>query len=469
MGHSTLDSFLRKRQSAADRLATGKALRKITPRTALGTFTPRLGRLDAINILNRQAQSRNAELVPIRHARMADNPFAFFRGAAGIMAHDLATLPSPSIPVQLCGDMHVSNFGFFSTSEHRLVFGINDFDETLGGNFDWDLKRLAASAMIAAESLGKDTAFGESIIRLMSHSYRRNMAEYAETPYITLARNYIDEEALLAREHLASDAGRIFIRKQIEKAKLNTNQGVICKLTQRNGDSRCFIDNPPLITHHVISYNGFNVVDILDESLKTYDRSLTSDRRHLLTRYRLVDYARKVVGIGSVGVGCWVLYMEGLDESDPVFLQWKVAQRSVLSPFFSDSQFHSQGERVVYGQRLIQGAPDIFLGHGRTPVNDFYIRQLRDMKGGIAVGTGKDDIGEAEFPDYAGLFGWALANAHARSGDPTVLAGYCGSGEQLDDALVCFAKAYAAQNLSDYDTFMKATRTGTLPCATKDF
>lgn len=469
MIRKTLNSFLSNRPSVQERLALGKAIRQKTSRSSLGEFQVQSNRLNAVSILNRQAETRNVELVPIRHARMAQNPFAFFRGGAAIMAQDLGPLPSASIPVQLCGDMHVSNFGFFSTTERRLVFGINDFDETLPGNFDWDLKRLAASAMVAAESLGQDSTYGEQVIRVMSRAYRDHMRQYAHTPFVELVRSFIDTDSLKAVENTASVAARAFIRKKIAKAKLNTNIGVIGKLTTVINNQRCFIDNPPLLTHHVKSYKGAVVVDVLDDALKTYERSLPSDRRHLLSRYRLVDYARKVVGVGSVGVGCWVMYLEGLDESDPLFLQWKVAQRSVLAPYFPDSQFRTQGERVVYGQRLIQGAPDLFLGYGKTRVNDFYIRQLRDMKGGIAIGTGKGDIGVETFPDYAKLFGWALANAHARSGDPAVLAGYCGDGEQLDDALVRFARAYNTQNQSDYDTFLRAIRSGTLRCATQDF
>ena len=469
MIRQTLKSFVSERPSVSERLALGKAVRQKTSRRSLGGFRVQSKRLNAVSILNRQAESRNDELVPIRHARMAQSPFAFFRGGAAIMAQDLSTLPSPDIHVQLCGDMHVSNFGFFSTTERRLVFGINDFDETLRGNFDWDLKRLAASAMIAAESLGQDLTYGELLIRQMSTAYRHYMLQYAHTPFVELARHFIDTDSLKAVEHTASPAARRFIRNQINKAKQNTNIGVIGKMTTIVNNKRCFIDNPPLLTHHVKSYKGNAVVDVLDDALKTYDQSLPSDRRHLLSRYRLVDYARKVVGIGSVGVGCWVMYLEGLDESDPLFLQWKVAQRSVLAPYFPDRQFRTQGERVVYGQRLIQGAPDLFLGYGKTRVNDFYIRQLRDMKGGIAIGTSKGEIGVDTFPDYAVLFGWALANAHARSGDPAVLAGYCGRAEQLDDALVSFAKAYAKQNEADYDTFLYAIRSGTLRCASKDF
>ena len=467
MAHETLKSFIRAPLSVKDRMVMGKAYRQKTPRSTLGDYPIKHRRLDAVNIIARQAESRFPDLIPIRHARMAVDPFAFFRGGAAIMAQDLAPLSSPAIHVQLCGDMHVSNFGFFSTTERRLVFGINDFDETLPGHFDWDLKRLAASAMIAAHALGQDNVYGEMIIRRMSRKYREHMAEYAEMPYLDLARSYIDEQHFLLRAKVTGikAASQHYVRTQIAKARSNTNQGVLGKLTECVGQHRTFIDNPPFVMHLDKTMYGTPIIDMLDEGLKTYARSLASDRRHVLDRYRIIDYARKVVGVGSVGLGCWILYMEGLDDSDPLFLQNKRAQRSVLAPYFPDHQFRSQGERVVYGQRLIQGAPDLFLGYGTTRDSDFYLRQLRDMKGGISIGTGKGDIGINEFPDYASLFGWALANAHARSGDPALLAGYCGQSERLDDALVRFAKSYAEQNLADYDVFMQAIRAGTLRCA----
>jgi uncharacterized protein (DUF2252 family) len=473
MGHyspmalETLKSFQRQRLSPKERMALGKSIRQQTPRTNLGHYVVQARRLNAVSIINRQAESRIPELIPIRHARMAANPFAFYRGSAAIMAGDLAPLPSPEIQVQLCGDMHVSNFGFFSTAERRLVFGINDFDETLPGNFDWDLKRLAASAMVAAESLGQDLVYGENLVRRMCSKYREYMQKYAKTPYVELARTYIDEHTILERAHMrgVSDAARSYVKKQISKARVNTNQGVLGKLTEQHGSGTRLTDTPPFLMHLEKTMYGNPLVDVLDEGLRSYARSLISDRRAILEKYRLVDYARKVVGVGSVGLGCWILYMEGLDQSDPLFLQNKRAQRSVLAPHFPDSQFKTQGQRVVYGQRLIQGAPDLFLGYGVTHGADFYIRQLRDMKGGISIGTGKGEIGVAEFPDYASLFGWALANAHARSGDPAIIAGYCGKGEQLDDAMVAFAKAYAEQNNADYDTFITAIKSGTLKCA----
>jgi uncharacterized protein (DUF2252 family) len=463
MTYKTLESFLRPRPSDQERVAIGKSLRQKIPRSTLAEASAPTRRQLPVELLKAQAATRIPELVPIRHQRMAANPFAFYRGAAALMAYDLSTLPSPPIQVQLCGDMHVSNFGFFSTAERQLVFGINDFDETLPGHFDWDLKRLTASAMIAAESIGQDQNFGADMIRLICMSYRSRVAQYAKTPYIELARSYIDQAKLLEAANARNPATLKFMRKLIAKARKNTNQGVIAKLTTDTPEGRRLTDYPPYVTHHNVTVHGTDIRVVLEAGLASYARSLPSDRRHTLMRYRLIDVARKVVGIGSVGTGCWVLYLEGHDESDPLFLQYKQAQTSVLAPYFSDRAFRSQGERVVHGQRLIHGAPDLFLGYGTTRESQFYVRQLRDMKGGIAFG--EDGIGAAEFPDYARIFGWALANAHARSGDPALLSGYCGQGEQLDEALVKFSLTYARQNLADYETFLKAIKAGKLPCA----
>ncbi len=460
-------SIFLKTVGVRERLEQGKAIRLTTPRSSLAEFKIQRRRQSPIDILRLQEKSRIQEYVPIRHARMAVNPFAFFRGGAAFMAHDLSKLATAPINVQLCGDMHVSNFGFFSTTERQLVFGINDFDETLPGNFDWDLKRLTASAMIAAEHLGQDREYGESIVRLMVTAYREHMLTYAHMPYIELARAYIDDKALLSKSNNVTALSKLFIEKQIIKARKNTNHGVIAKLTEATPTGRKIIDQPPLLEHIVLTRRGNKVTELLDDFFNTYVQSLLPDRKHLLMRYRVIDYARKVVGVGSVGTACWVLYMEGLNENDPLFLQTKEAQRSVLAPYFSDAQFRSHGARVVHGQRLIQGAPDLFLGYGKTRELDFYIRQLRDMKGGISID--EDGVGVHEFPDYAKLFGWALANAHARSGDPALLAGYCGRGEQLDDALVQFSTAYCEQNRIDYETFMRAIKSGKISCATENF
>jgi len=461
-------SFLTKNPSIKERLELGKSLRKRVSRASIGDFTVENKRHFPVEILLEQAKTRIPEYVPIRHARMAADPFAYFRGGAAIMAKDLANIPSPPITVQLCGDMHVSNFGFFSTSEHQLVFGINDFDETLPGNFDWDLKRLTASAMIAAQLLGQDQAYGEMIVRNISSIYRQYLHEYAQTPYLDLKRTYIDEEVLVSGAATYADKeSQKYLRRLLDKARKNNGQGVIGKLTEVTPAGIRLINNPPLIEHPEISPHGRRITELDDEGLNSYIQCLAPDRRELLLRYKWVDWARKVVGVGSVGTGCWVMYFEGLDENDPLFLQTKQAQKSVLASFFPDTQFRSEGERVVSGQCLIQGAPDLFLGFGKNVEMEFYVRQLRDMKGGISVGG--SGINAKVFPDFAKLFGWALANAHARSGDAAILAGYCGKGEALDDALVKFSIAYSKQNEADYGTFLKAIKSGKVVCATENF
>ena len=462
------DSFLQKNPSPQERLNLGKSIRKQVPRSSIGQFEIEADRQTPIDILLAQAKTRIPEYVPIRHARMAVDPFAFYRGGAGIMAHDLATIPSPPISVQLCGDMHVSNFGFFSTTEHQLVFGINDFDETLPGNFDWDLKRLTASAMIAAQQLGQDHAYGEMIVRTIVKAYRDSIQQYSVEPYIDLKRSYIDDKALTsaAAKH-AQPVSQKYLQKLLSKARQNNSHGLIGKITENTPEGVRLINKPPLIEHPEFSLHGYKISELNDEGLNTYIPSLAPDRRNLLLRYKWIDWARKVVGVGSVGTACWVMYFEGLDENDPLFLQTKQAQKSVLASFFPDTQFKTEGERVVHGQCLIQGAPDLFLGFGKTAEMDFYVRQLRDMKGGISIGD--DGINAKIFPDFAKLFGWALANAHARSGDAAVLTGYCGKSETLDDALVEFSKAYAKQNVMDYDVFLRAIKSGKISCASKDF
>ena len=468
MSSKLYESFLKKNPSPQERFGLGKSIRKQLDRASIGQFTQVSKRQEPIEILLDQAKTRIPEYVPIRHARMAADPFAFFRGGAATMAHDLAKIPSPSIQVQLCGDMHVSNFGFFSTTEHQLVFGINDFDETLPGNFDWDLKRLSASAMIAAQLLGQDQAYGEDIVRNICKTYRNNLHRYASMPYIDLKRTYIDEKSLTSIAATnANAASQKYLKGLLDKARKNNGHGMLGKLTELTADGIRLINSPPLIDHPQFSIHGRLITELNDEGLNSYIQSLTPDRKYLLERYKWIDWARKVVGVGSVGTGCWVMYFEGLDANDPLFLQTKQAQKSVLASFFPDTQFKSEGERVVHGQCLIQGAPDLFLGFGKTAESDFYVRQLRDMKGGISVGG--DGINTKVFPDFAKLFGWALANAHARAGDPAVLAGYCGKSEALDDALVKFSIAYSKQNEADYATFLRAIKSGKVACATENF
>jgi uncharacterized protein (DUF2252 family) len=287
-------------------------------------------------------------------------------------------------------------------------------------------------------------------------------------PYIDLKRTYIDDKSLTRiAAKKANTTSQTYLKDLLEKARKNNGHGMLGKLTELSADGIRLINNPPLIEHPQFSTHGRRITDLHDEGLNSYMHSLSPDRRYLFARYKWIDWARKVVGVGSVGTECWIMYFEGLDANDPLFLQTKQAQKSVLAPFFPNTQFKSEGERVVYGQCLIQGAPDLFLGFGKTAETDFYVRQLRDMKGGISVGG--DGINTKVFPDFAKLFGWALANAHARSGDPAVLAGYCGKSEALDDALVKFSIAYSKQNEADYATFLKAIKSGKLSCATENF
>jgi uncharacterized protein (DUF2252 family) len=400
MSSKLYESFLQKNPSPEERFSLGKSMRKVVDRSSIGQFTEVSKRQGPIEILLAQAKTRIPEYIPIRHARMAADPFAFFRGGAATMAHDLAKLPSPSIPVQLCGDMHVSNFGFFSTTEHQLVFGINDFDETLPGNFDWDLKRLTASAMIATQLLGQDQAYGEDIVRNICKTYRLYLHRYASMPYIDLKRTYIDEKSLTSIAATnANAASQKYLKGLLNKARKNNGHGMLGKLTELTPDGIRLINNPPLIKHLQFSTHGLSITELNDEGLNSYIQSLAPDRKYLLERYKWIDWARKVVGVGSVGMGCWIMYFEGLDANDPLFLQTKEAQKSVLASFFPNTQFKSEGERVVYGQSLIQGAPDLFLGFGITAETNFYVRQLRDMKGGISVGG--DGINTKVFPDFA--------------------------------------------------------------------
>jgi len=462
------EAFLQKNPSLQERLDSGKAIRQQVSRSSIGQFTVESKRQDGVEILLSQAATRIPQYIPIRHARMAVDPFAFFRGSAALMAKDLSGMPSPPIEAQLCGDMHVSNFGFFSTTERQLVFGINDFDETLRGNFDWDLKRLTASAMIAAKQLGQDHVYGEAIVRTICKTYRNNIRHYASIPFIDLKRTYIDEKSLIkAAKTKANSVSQKYLRKLLDKASSNNSLGLIGKITEKTSTGTRLINNPPFMEHPELSIHGGNISELNDEGMNSYFESLAPDRKNLLLRYKWIDWARKIVGVGSVGTACWVLYFEGLDKNDPLFLQTKQAQKSVLAPYFSDTQFDSEGARVAYGQSLIQGAPDLFLGYGRTKEQEFYMRQLRDMKGGISIGG--DGITAKVFPDFAKLFGWALANAHARSGDPAMIAGYCGKSEAIDDALVQFATVYAEQNEQDYDMFIQAIKSGKLSCATKEF
>jgi len=463
----SVESFKDPRPSIKKRMSDGRALRKVVSIAEQGVYTPPKHRIDPVTILEAQAKQRIEALIPIRYERMLQSPFAFYRGGAAIMAQDLANQPTTNVTVQLCGDMHVSNFGLFGTAEHRLVFGINDFDETLPGSWEWDIKRLVASALIAAESMGGDKAMGKKLVYHIASEYQKRMEEYAKMPYLDLAQVFIGEKDI--RRHFSKEHQKK-LDVYLKETKGQGNIQVLESLTTLVGKNRKIINRPPLIEHFKKNAYGVPLITLVDKALLNYSSTLLADRQILFQRYSLKDYARKVVGVGSVGTNCMVLYFEGDSENDPLFFQYKEAQRSVLSPYLGESIYRDMGHRVVAGQRLLQGAPDIFLNYGAVQYDinksqGFYLRQLRDMKGGIGVGTG--GVSLKNFPDYGKLFGWALALGHARSGDAAVIAGYCGQSSELNDALYSFAKSYAKQNQQDFEVFCKAVKSGKLKTAKK--
>lgn len=461
----SVESFSNPRPSIKKRMADGKALRKKVSISEQGIYTPPKDRVDPITILESQAKSRIQSLIPIRYGRMLQSPFAFYRGGAAIMAQDLASQPTTNITVQLCGDMHVSNFGLFGTAEHRLVFGINDFDETLPGSWEWDLKRLVASAIIACESNGGDKALSKRIVMRICGEYQKRMAQYAKMPYLELAQEFISDADI--RKHFCKEHQKQ-IDNYLKQTKGQGNVQVLQKLTTLVGKNRKIINKPPLIEHFKKDAFGVRLSSLIEKALFNYSSTLLADRKILFERYSLKDFARKVVGVGSVGTNCMVLYFEGDSPNDPLFLQYKEAQKSVLSPYLGESIYRDMGQRVVAGQRLLQGAPDIFLSYGSMQYDidkseGFYLRQLRDMKGGIPIGPG--GVSVKNFADYSKLFGWALALGHARSGDAAVIAGYCGDSKDFGEAMYSFARAYAKQNQQDYELFKKAVKTGKLRVA----
>ena len=444
-----VDSFFFKRPSVSERLAEGKALRKQVPRSAQATYDARSDRPDPIEILKQQDATRIPKLLLVRYGRMLASPFAFLRGAAAIMASDLSQLPISGKPVVACGDAHVRNFGVYASAERNLVFAINDYDEAYVAPWEWDLKRLATSAVVAAQFLGGDKADCEEAARECVRSYRKQIWRYAEMGYMEIWYDRIDQGAVLAS--LAPKARRIAFNV-IDKIR---HIRPLEKLTEEVAGNHRFIDEVPLIEHVTRSVSGTPVKLFLDRLLHSYIDTLTFDRKALLCRYQLVDFARKVVGIGSVGTRCWVLLLKGHDDNDPLFLQIKEAQQSVLAPYVGVKlPFDHQGRRVVVGQRLTQGSPDIFLGWARADERDFYVRQISELKGGAAL----EDL--ETLPDYCGLCGWALALAHAKSGDAAAIAGYCGKSDALDEAIGRFAIRYAKQTEQDHEALVKAKRAG---------
>ena len=457
-----LEKFITPRPSVRDRMAIGKALRADLPREKQGEFRLHPKRPDPVSIIEEQAKTRLPFLVPIRHSRMLTSPFAFLRGSAPVMAADLAYTPTTGMNVQACGDMHVANFGVFASAERNLVFGINDFDETHPGPWEWDLKRLAASAVVCCRFLGADRIVCEESALAVVKSYRKRMREYAKMNYLDVWYARIDEREVLS---VLSPKARKRAKQIMGKAKERGHLQVLDKMAKLVDNQQRIVEVRPFIVRETITEAGRPIAEALGLFLEKYFESLPDDRKVVLARYRILDVARKVVGVGSVGTRCWVILMQGNDIDDPLFLQVKEAEASVLAPYARATPYANNGQRVVVGQRIIQGAPDIFLGWGDIDGHQYYIRQLRDMKGGIELGPKTTHV--ETFAEYCALCGWALALAHAKSGDPAVLAGYLGKSGVMDEAIFRFASAYADQTERDHQALSIAARQGRIPVASE--
>jgi len=428
-----------------ERKAAGKALRARVPHESHAQFKPAAERPDPVGTLEEQAKTRLPFLVPIRYARMLASPFAFLRGSAAVMSADLAKTPVTGLKVQACGDMHVANFGAFGSAERNLVFGINDFDETLPGPWEWDLKRLATSAVVAGRFLGADKVLCEEAARAIVRSYRKRMREFAEMKYLDVWYSRIDERGIL--DNISIEMRKV-AEKWMAKARGRSNLQILGKMAELVDNQHRIVETAPLIVREQRTQDGQLVSEVVKKVMEAYIASLPEDRWPLINRYRILDIARKVVGVGSVGTRCWIILLQGNGSDDPLFLQYKEAQPSVLAPYVDAPKWDCQGKRVVTGQRIIQGSPDIFLGWGTVGYVDFYVRQLRDMKGSVDWTPGKTDPNN--LPGYGKLCGWSLAIAHAKSGDPAAIAGYLGKSDAMDEAIARFAEAYADQTERDF-------------------
>ena len=459
--------------SVAERVARGKAARKEVPRASHAKFEPPPTRADPVALLERQAKTRVPELVPIRYGRMLVSPFTFYRGAALIMANDLGSTPRSGLKVQCCGDAHLSNFGVFASPERALVFDVNDFDETLPGPWEWDVKRLAVSMLIAARDNGFPAKEQERIVLDTVGRYRTAMAEFAGMKRLELWYSHLDIESVV-QEFGSQFKPKLVKRadKQIAKARTKDSMTAFSKLTEVvDGKARIVDQSPLIVPIEQLAPAGAGRDQIFDELrrvLRAYRESLEFDRRVLLEEFELTDFARKVVGVGSVGTRAWIALLFGRDGQDPLFLQMKEAEASVLEEYVGPSEFSNHGERVVVGQRLMQATSDIFLGwlHIDSGLDgkarDFYGRQLKDWKGSAEI----EQMVPKAMAAYGTLCGWTLARAHARSGDRIAIAAYLGNGDSFDRAIVEFSKAYAEQNDRDYKELSKAVKSGRITAET---
>ena len=455
--------------SVKERAAAGKACRERTPVASHAGWKPAPDRPDPVALLEEQDLTREPDLVPVRHSRMLASPFTFFRGAAKVMAADLKDTPRSGLRVQLCGDAHLSNFGLFASPERRLLFGLNDFDETLPGPFEYDVERLAASFVIAARNNEFSDAEAREAALVSVRAYREAMAEFAQMRTLEIWYAQLSEEFLQrmlsgegSRKGKSSKQFRRVekaVEKTVAKARTRDSLQALSKLGERVDGRYRIVSQPPLVVplrelEDRYGMSGDEAQRALHEQLRSYRSSLQADRRTLLERFEIIDAARKVVGVGSVGTRAFIVLLQGRDQHDPLFLQVKEATRSVLEDHLPRSRFNQPGERVVQGQRMLQAASDIFLGWTKGVQDNrfLYWRQLRDMKGSADVET----MRPPGMVFYANACGWTLARAHARSGDPIAIAAYLGKSEKFDVSITDFAQRYADQNDKDYAAFADA-------------
>jgi len=453
-----------------ERRQAGKSAREKTPRNLLGEWKLDGDGRDPVGILAAQNKTREPDLIPVRHGRMMVSPFTFYRGAAAIMANDLSTIPTAGLSVQLCGDAHLSNFGVFASPERSLLFDLNDFDETLPGPFEYDVARLAASFSIGSRDNGFTAKQGKAAAAASVAAYREAMAQFAAMGALDVWYSRVDANELIKHgigsiKNGGRKAGKR-AEKGLDKARGKNSLQALSKLTELVDGEHRIISDPPILVPGRELFDAYGIQadqlsEVLHEQLRGYRATLPDDRRFLLERFEFVDFARKVVGVGSVGTRAWIALLRGRDGGDPLFLQIKEATKSVLEGHLPKSAYRRPGERVVQGQRLMQAASDIFLGwtKGVEANRYYYWRQLRDMKGSAEISA--MDVGALSY--YANACGWTLARAHARSGDPVAISAYLGKSSQFDDAMTTFATRYADQNEIDYNAFAEAIRSGKIP------
>jgi len=465
----------RRRLTPEQRIARGRSARAVAPRSAHGEWQPAPGRADPVALLEQQDRDRVPELVPVRHARMAVSPFTFYRGAAAIMAGDLAGTPASGVTVQVCGDAHMSNFGMFASPLRRMLFDVNDFDETFPGPWEWDVKRLAASFEVGGRDRGFRARDRRAIVMECARAYRRQMRRTAGLGTLAAWYDHVDVERLMAQIRLEVERGRLSKKEarraegDVAKARTRDSVRVFARrVSAVDGDLRIRADRPLIVPLEELVAPGTEWEDaeqLIKGLLQSYRRTLSREH-HPLEEFRFVHAARKVVGVGSVGTRCYILLLTGRDHRDPLFLQVKEAVPSVLEPHLQGPRYRNHGERVVVGQRLMQAATDVFLGWQRIRgldgvTRDYYVRQLHDWKGGANV----DRLQVRGAWLYARLCGATLARAHARWGDRIAIAAYLGKGDTFDRAIADFSALYADQNERDYAAFAAAIRSSRLATA----